>query len=59
MSTQVYSRIKEAMEMAEESRLARDGILSKHKELERENVSLQQRLASMQQVGREVCYLHT
>ncbi len=52
-ANQVYSRIKEAMEMAEEARLARDGVLSRHRELERENDNLQQRLANLRQVGRD------
>ena len=48
---QVYGRIKEAMEMAEEARLARDGVIARHRELERENDNLQQRLANLRQVG--------
>ena len=54
---QVYGRIKEAMEMAEEARLARDGVIARHRELEKENDNLQQRLANLRQVGHtECCY---
>lgn len=48
---QVYARIKEAMEVAEEAKLARDSLATRLKEVERENASLQQRLASVRQVG--------
>eukprot|EP00798_Chlamydomonas_sp_ICE-L_P013267 gene13267-19107_t len=52
----VYGRIKEAMEVAEEARLARDGALARYRELEKDNDSLQQRMASLRQVVRDQVY---
>lgn len=47
---QVYGRIREAMEVAEGARLARDSAASRQRELEREVESLQARLVATRQV---------
>lgn len=47
---QVYTRIREAMEVAEEARLARDTSASRQRELEQEVETLQTRLTNVRQV---------
>ncbi len=48
--TQVYTRIREALETAESARLARDAGLARQKELEAELAAMQARLAGVRQV---------
>lgn len=50
---QVYGRIKGAMEVAEEACLARDTLLARQRELQRENESLSGRLAALRGVVKE------
>ncbi|MEW5305931.1 MAG: hypothetical protein WDW36_008441 [Sanguina aurantia] len=50
---EVYGRIKGAMEVAEEACLARDALLARQRELQRENESLSGRLAALRGVVKE------
>ncbi|MEW5318656.1 MAG: hypothetical protein WDW38_009861 [Sanguina aurantia] len=50
---EVYGRIKGAMEVAEEACLARDTLLARQRELQRENESLSGRLAALRGVVKE------
>ncbi|GAX80528.1 hypothetical protein CEUSTIGMA_g7966.t1 [Chlamydomonas eustigma] len=53
---EVYGRIKEAMEEAEEARLSRDSALLGQRELQKEVEVLRERLASVRQAARDSVY---